>query len=57
MDLNELIARKAYELWETSGRIEGRDVDNWLQAEEIVLKTNPEPESTEQEKKTKPKRK
>ena len=31
------IARLARELYEKSGRIEGRDLDNWLEAERIVL--------------------
>lgn len=31
------IAKVAYELYEKSGRIEGRDLDNWLEAEKIVM--------------------
>jgi len=31
------IARIARELYEKSGRIEGRDLDNWLEAERIVM--------------------
>ncbi len=31
------IARVAYELYEKSGRIPGRDVEHWLEAEVIVL--------------------
>jgi len=27
------IAKRAYEIWETSGRPEGRDTEHWLQAE------------------------
>jgi hypothetical protein len=37
MDLHDEIVKVAYELWEQSGRIEGRDLDNWLEAEKIVL--------------------
>jgi hypothetical protein len=31
------IARKAYELWDTRGRREGYDLQDWLDAEEIVM--------------------
>jgi len=31
------IARIARELYEKSGKIEGRDLDNWLEAERIVM--------------------
>jgi len=37
MDLHEEIAKMARELYEKSGRIEGRDSENWLDAERIVL--------------------
>lgn len=37
MDMRKEIARKAYEIYERSGRSEGRDVDNWLEAERIVM--------------------
>ena len=37
MDLHEEIAKVARELYEKSGRIEGRDQRNWLDAERIVL--------------------
>lgn len=36
MELYEEIARVAYELYEKSGYVEGRDLDNWLEAERIV---------------------
>ena len=36
MDIYEEIAKMAYELYEKSGRIHGRDVENWLKAEGIV---------------------
>ena len=37
-DINLLteIAQVAFELYEKSGRVEGRDLDNWLEAEKIV---------------------
>jgi hypothetical protein len=37
MDLYDEIVKVAYELWEQSGRIDGRDIENWLEAERIVL--------------------
>ncbi len=37
MDLREEIAKAAYELFESRGRIHGRDLDDWLEAERIVL--------------------
>lgn len=36
MDLHEEIAQVAYELYEKSGRIAGRDLENWMEAEKIV---------------------
>jgi hypothetical protein len=35
-DPQQLIAQKAYELWEQGGRIEGRDLENWLEAERLI---------------------
>ncbi len=37
MDLKEEISRVAYELYIKSGCIPGRDMDNWLEAERIVM--------------------
>lgn len=37
MNLREEIARIAYLLYEKSGYIDGRDVENWIDAERIVL--------------------
>jgi hypothetical protein len=37
MNLQEEIAIVARELYEKSGRVEGRDRENWLEAEKIVL--------------------
>ncbi len=36
MSLHDDIAKVAYELYEKSSRI-GRDVENWLEAEKIVM--------------------
>ncbi len=30
------IRAKAHEIYECSGRVEGRDIDNWIEAERIV---------------------
>lgn len=35
-DLNALIAKKAYELYEKRGRKAGHSMDDWLEAERIV---------------------
>lgn len=37
MNLHDEIARIACELYEKSGRVEGRDEANWLEAERIVM--------------------
>ncbi|MEW6054660.1 MAG: DUF2934 domain-containing protein [Nitrospirota bacterium] len=39
------IARIARELYEKSGKIEGRDLDNWLEAERIVMERYKEKEN------------
>jgi len=36
MNAHDEIEKVAYELWETSGSIHGRDVEFWLEAEKIV---------------------
>lgn len=36
MDIRKEIEKLAYELYEKSGRIHGRDLENWLEAEVIV---------------------
>lgn len=35
--VHDKIARVAYELFEKGGRVHGRDVEHWLEAEMIVL--------------------
>ena len=42
------IARRAREIYERSGRIPGRDLENWLEAESQLLSTR----KTEQEQRT-----
>jgi hypothetical protein len=37
-EMRELIAKKAYELYEQRGRQTERDVADWLEAEELVRK-------------------
>lgn len=60
--LQEEIRQVAYELYIKSGCIPGRDLDNWLEAERIVMVkygltgAEEEPETAEEEKKDKPKK-
>ncbi len=37
VNLNEEITEVARELYEKSGRVEGHDLDNWFEAEKIVI--------------------
>lgn len=37
MDLRDEIANLAYELYKNSGYKDGRDEENWLEAERIIL--------------------
>jgi Protein of unknown function (DUF2934) len=37
-DVHDRIQRRAYELWESEGRPEGREHSHWLQAEHEVAK-------------------
>ena len=43
------IAKLARELYEKSGRVEGRDLDNWLEAERIIMERYKEQEMLEEE--------
>ena len=36
-DLQDEIARRAYELYEARGYVDGFDVEDWLQAEEDIV--------------------
>jgi len=36
MKLYEEIETIAYDIWEKSGRVHGKDIDHWLEAERIV---------------------
>ena len=36
-DLFDEIARIAYDLWERTGYIHGRDIEHWCEAEQIVI--------------------
>jgi len=54
MNLNDEIAVEAYLLYEKSGRVEGRDLENWFEAERIVMERHKEDEhAVEDMKKTK----
>jgi hypothetical protein len=37
VSVQDKIARVAYELYEKSGYVHGRDVEHWIEAERIVL--------------------
>ena len=39
IDLRELIARRAYEIYEERGRCDGDDINDWLRAEVEVKST------------------
>jgi len=34
--LTDMIRKKAYELYEKRGKKQGRDMDNWLEAERMI---------------------
>jgi len=62
MKLQEEIAKVAYELYENTGCINGRESENWLEAERIVLlrhagQARPVKKSVPKEKKVSPKKK
>ncbi|MBI5846407.1 MAG: DUF2934 domain-containing protein [Nitrospirae bacterium] len=38
MSYQDEVEKIAYELYEASGRISGRDLDNWIEAEHIVAR-------------------
>jgi len=40
MSLHDEIARAAYDLYEKGGRLDGKDTENWFEAEKIVLARN-----------------
>jgi HSP20 family protein len=40
-EMLELIAKRAYEIFESQGRAKGRDLDNWLQAEAELFRPMP----------------
>lgn len=50
MDLHEEIAKFAYELYEKGGRLEGRDLENWCEAERTVLARSDQTEKPGKEK-------
>lgn len=41
-ELQEEIARVAYMLFENSGRLHGRDMENWLEAKKMVMDAHAE---------------
>ncbi len=51
------IAKIARELYEKSGSMEGRDLDNWLEAERIVMARYKKQEMLQEESSSLPKKK
>ena len=49
MDIHEEISKAAYDLYEKSGCIKGRDDENWLEAERIVLDRRQSPDKEQAE--------
>ncbi len=47
MKLYDEIARIAYDLYEKTGRMDGRELDNWLEAERVVMSLHAEQEKLE----------
>lgn len=47
MNKHEEILRVAYELYERSGMMPGRELENWLKAEKIVMMRHAEKEKSE----------
>ncbi|MEW6003546.1 MAG: DUF2934 domain-containing protein [Nitrospirota bacterium] len=61
MSLYDEIAKLAYEIYEKSGYIPNRDLENWLEAEKIVMaryaaQQKTHPEAVQEEKKESPRR-
>jgi hypothetical protein len=38
MERREQIDRLAFEIYQNSGRVEGRELENWLEAKQIIMK-------------------
>lgn len=53
-NLYEEIEKLAYEIFEREGRVHGRDLDHWLEAERIVISRYEAQWLTEKEKEDKP---
>jgi hypothetical protein len=45
--LHQEIVKVAHDLFERSGRVEGHDLDNWLEAERIVMTRHRQQEKLE----------
>lgn len=55
-NIQDEIAKVAYELFENSGRMYGNELGNWLAAEEIVMKRYTREKQKKPSGKTKPKK-
>ncbi len=42
-ELHDRIAEKAYQLYEKRGRMHGHDVEDWIEAERLVVGKTPKP--------------
>ena len=49
--LYQLVAVRAYEIWENEGRPEGHDLVNWCEAEEEILSSLPKVSVSQDEQK------
>jgi hypothetical protein len=38
---HEAVAHCAHQLWQDSGCVEGRDLDNWIEAEQLLVSDEP----------------
>ena len=56
-NLHDEIAKVAYTLFENSGRLYGYDLENWLEAEKIVMERNTKEMASEAKKPSKTKTK
>ena len=57
MDLHNEISKVAYKLYEQCGKLNGHDLDNWYEAEMIVMAQRRVEEKLEAEPSSPPKRK
>ncbi|HEY7160895.1 MAG TPA: DUF2934 domain-containing protein [Acidobacteriota bacterium] len=49
MERRNQVEELAYKIYETSGRAEGRELDNWLEAERLIMIQEAHDEASENE--------